>query len=88
MVLLGIDIASLDIRTEPVSVGNLAFSQWMNAKLLHSVRVTHGRDPVIHLPIILMGYVHIDDEYWMDEVNGVHWKRCKETEGRRDDESS
>ncbi|PRP85576.1 Lipase family protein [Planoprotostelium fungivorum] len=61
-------------------VGNLAFSQWMNAKLLHSVRVTHGRDPVIHLPIILMGYVHIDDEYWMDEVNGVHWKRCKETE--------
>jgi len=49
-------------------VGNHAFRSFYNAGAPRRTwRLTHWRDPVPHLPLRSMGFVHIGTEVWWDE---------------------
>ncbi|PRP80205.1 hypothetical protein PROFUN_12163 [Planoprotostelium fungivorum] len=61
-------------------VGNINFSRWMRQNLIHTVRVTNGRDPIPHLPFLSMGYQHIDREYWIPDTHNASWVHCPFTE--------
>lgn len=48
-------------------VGNIAFVTWLTAQSHGAIsRVTHGGDPVPHLPLMASGYAHMSPEFWID----------------------
>ncbi|KAG5471469.1 hypothetical protein LSCM1_01558 [Leishmania martiniquensis] len=66
-------------------VGNHAFSTWSKSVLMRQrqYRVTHGRDPVPHLPPQLFGYLHVPQEVWYPkEDSTIHL--CQETDDDED----
>ena len=50
-------------------VGNDAFSNYMSNCEIDSTRVTHYYDIVPHVPEEFLGYEHITQEVWYDEMN-------------------
>ncbi|KAK6821401.1 hypothetical protein PG987_015801 [Apiospora arundinis] len=46
-------------------VGNPEFAEFVNGQPGHSFRITHWDDPVPRLPGHLLGYAHIDTEFWL-----------------------
>ena len=47
-------------------VGNKAFSDYMNNKISSLYRITHWKDPFIHLPGTLEGFVHLGTEIFLN----------------------
>jgi len=66
---------------EAPRVGNGAFSAEFTRRFGRSFpvfRVTHYKDPVVHLPFEWMGYKHVETEVYIDERGA--YKVCKGTE--------
>merc|ERR1712048_500443 len=42
-------------------------------------RITHGHDPVVHVPPISGGYVHVNTEVYFDD-KGSDYRICTKTE--------
>jgi len=66
---------------EPPRVGNPAFVDAFAQKVGSEIpvfRITHGRDPVPHLPLEAMGFQHIDVEVFYDEEGS--YTICEQTE--------
>ena len=57
-------------------VGNQEFASYVNVLVPGSFnsRVTHNKDPVPHLPLLAMGFFHIDREVFYDSDGG--YKVC------------
>lgn len=53
-------------------VGNKDFSSVMNKYNYISYRVTHYYDIVPHIPEEFMGYSHISNEIWYNEINSIY----------------
>jgi len=66
---------------ESPRVGNQQFAAAFNARFgkVPSIRVTHDRDPVVHLPAKHAGYWHVDSEMFFD-VSGK-FEMCKGEDG-------
>lgn len=62
-------------------VGDAAFVQWFDANFKGELaRITHNRDPVVHLPLYDMGFRHAPVEYFYGELEGKY-KQCSLTNG-------
>lgn len=45
-------------------VGNNDYAELFNQNVPNSFRVTHGQDPVVHLPPVLLGFEHVSNEIY------------------------
>lgn len=61
-------------------VGNDAFSNYMFNCEIDSARVTHYYDIVPHVPEEFLGYEHITQEVWYDEMN-ADYIECNDDHG-------
>jgi hypothetical protein len=52
-------------------VGGRALSAFISGQAGGNYRVTHRNDPVPNLPLLIMGFVHVSPEYYIDAVNGA-----------------
>jgi pimeloyl-ACP methyl ester carboxylesterase len=52
-------------------VGGRALSAFISGQVGGNYRVTHRNDPVPKLPLLIMGFVHVSPEYYVDAVNGA-----------------
>ena len=52
-------------------MGDLAFATYVSDQSGESYRVTHSDDPVPKLPSLLLGYVHVEGQYWITSGNDV-----------------
>ncbi|GET91253.1 lipase, putative [Leishmania tarentolae] len=61
-------------------VGNVYFANWSSSVLgsRRAFRLTHGKDPVPHLPPCTWGYVHIPQEVWYP-ASGEEYYLCNDT---------
>ena len=62
-------------------VGDTAFSKWFDqfAKIPNRYRVTHGRDPVPHLPPENFGFLHSPGEIFYKSSVKNGYKVCSDT---------
>lgn len=62
-------------------VGDPAFAGYAASVLpLHKqFRVTHSRDPVPHLPLEIMGFLHTPHELWYDNDGSASWSDCNDS---------
>jgi hypothetical protein len=52
-------------------VGGRELSAFISGQEGGNYRVTHRNDPVPKLPLLLVGFVHVSPEYYVDAVNGA-----------------
>lgn len=70
-------------------VGNVKFSQWFdNVVKANKVRVTHGKDPVPHLPNHDWGYNHIAHEYYYKGNKNDGFITCSDSSSKEDSNCS
>jgi len=76
----GFDVGAV-ITFESPRVGNAAFQRAFNNKLegIPSYRITHRKDPVVHVPFMSMDYVHVNTEIFY-EGTSLNGKVCTGTE--------
>jgi hypothetical protein len=60
-------------------IGNLEYSKLYSSLVNEYYRLTHARDPIVHLPYRLMGFTHIPHEiYYFDDT--LNYTECLEIE--------
>lgn len=52
-------------------IGDSVLSSYISAQPGGNYRVTHWNDPVPRVPLLVMGYVHISPEYYINKKNKV-----------------
>jgi len=62
-------------------VGTSAFSQWASGRLPagKQFRVTHKRDPVPHVPPMLLDFLHAPHELWYDNDGDTTYDNCADS---------
>ena len=63
-------------------VGNLDYSNLYLDSVSDFFRLTHARDPIVHLPYRLMGFTHIGNEIFYPD-NSLDYIECTEGENPR-----
>ena len=85
----GLDLVSKVTRGNEVRVysfgtprvGNPAFASYAASTFpqKHEYRVTHKADPVPHLPLEAMGYLHAPHELWYNNNANTTWRNCQDS---------
>lgn len=60
-------------------VGDKDFSIFFNDNIQNYYRITHRKDPVIHLPLLIMDYYHIPNEIFYDTNEIIY---CSDAENK------
>lgn len=60
-------------------VGNREYARLYNSRVGNYYRLTHARDPIVHLPYRLMGFTHIGHEIYYPD-NTLEYIECMEGE--------
>jgi hypothetical protein len=60
-------------------VGNKEYAELYNSQNIEHFRITHGTDPVPHLPPMIFGYYHIDTEVFYPNST-MNYMICSEAE--------
>jgi len=63
-------------------VGNIEYAQLYDSRVDEYYRLTHARDPIVHLPYRLMGFSHIGHEIYYPD-NSLEYIECIEGENPR-----
>jgi hypothetical protein len=63
-------------------VGNIEYANLYDSRVDNYYRLTHARDPIVHLPYRLMGFTHIGHEIYYPE-NTLEYIQCMEGENPR-----
>mmetsp|Transcript_17784 Transcript_17784/g.2466 ORF Transcript_17784/g.2466 Transcript_17784/m.2466 type:complete len:98 (+) Transcript_17784:183-476(+) len=54
-------------------IGNHAYVKWLHNSLKHKIyRITHHKDPVVHIPFYKSGYRHMPSEIHYKKNPGPH----------------
>lgn len=61
-------------------VGNTAFSAYATKMVPMNTRWSHSNDPVVHLPMKILGFEHRVREIW-EQGNNTNYKTCSVTNG-------
>jgi len=62
-------------------VGDQGFRDLFSSSGIQHWRVTHGQDPVPHLPPKSWGFIHVPNEIWQVETNGVStYTQCSDVD--------
>lgn len=59
-------------------VGNSEFSAYATKMVTNNVRWTHTNDPIVHLPMKILGFQHRVREIW-ENGNNTNYKMCSTT---------
>ena len=59
-------------------IGNFAFAKHVVNTLPVFFRVTHHRDPFVHVPAMSFGFTHIPHEIYYSKRNGLTYTSCKD----------
>ena len=58
-------------------VGDKAFAGLINGKVPRAYRITHSRDPVVHVPYVFMGFLHAAPEVFYHDL--TNYDLCNTT---------
>ncbi len=76
-ILQGLNIEMINLGAP--RVGNKDYVELYNSYLNNSLRITHGQDPVVHLPPMMLNYYHIPSEIFYPN-NSLTYIECSGSE--------
>jgi hypothetical protein len=72
----GINVSTFIHFASP-RVGNSMFAKWWTATVkAEAIRITHYRDPVIHLPTFNDGFEHVPNEVFYTNKESTRYRVC------------
>ena len=78
---LGLNNVSMTSLGAP-RIGNIEYANLYDSRVKYYYRLTHSRDPIVHLPYRLMGFAHIGHEIYYPD-NSLNYIECLEGENPR-----